>query len=1074
MPKNLDITSRGPVQGIASIGGHLTLGDFQNVIDPLAAGNVGINKPASSIPSMFARILFFRTAYQSVAVTPTATNTVYAKFVSDSLDLLEDLFNRKEGMEICQWNKTVQLNALNGIPVLRNALDSQMKKFIPTVEDILLVKENGNIIGGTSPFTVVYTSPNWNNSRATQMLVTRTPKFREFMYRLAAAYSTVASMREFVLFINNSRMLDSDYNTTGFAGLWTPTNLYSAYPPYQLPNNTPAIIDPVTNLQLCGRNTQQFSSDFFLDSSIKPFNEATTPLFIDCGIHPNLNYYDGRTGVNIQFVESEISNGDEIAQTLPNCTFTHSFISPIYFFEGYLLKVPYNINKDRWLNVIDVDGGSCFMPLKPMFFKYFKIQDLGTIFSFSVDPLQKKVTVTLKVPVRNNDGTRKNIIEVRKDYSFDNIKSIDEFSNYYTIGVSPFYRSGRHFVLRQEAGSVSESKLEFHKVGDVNPIEEVTGATRTDATESRTTYYEVKDDFDYVRVSWPAGHGILVPVYKSEKTGSDKSVKSGNEKYYYGVDFGTTNSHIAFTHTTGNAAQSFNVNEFALQVEYLSADGKTGDDNGVLLTDAAREFLPSNHDASFSFPIRTVVSNKGELDVNSKLFNDISIGFRYSKEYTQMPFYYKDLKWDFNRSIIAPEVKARVRIFCEELLWIIKNHWMLQEDAKHSETPEIRLTYPLAMGNWKSLLQVWQAAYVSVFGVDAQTATRKIESVTESLAPCRNAMNQDGATSQGILNIDMGGGSTDLQYYFEDQKSTKSIYCSVLFAGDDLWGKGYEHTGSVLGRGVTSNAFTRFADEKLQNAQIVVGSKAVTYTQLRFTDPKEKIDCLLKDTQYNFINALQNPQDNACRKIMYLHYASILWHVAKWLKANGVEKFPKYISFTGLASKYLDLLFDTDVRFDAFTKKLLEMFYGNNVDYIKIKKESSPKNITAEGAALYALDASSGNTLPVSTLSYHLGYDNYNPETEGEITFENVATKKQAVMDSLKKFIEDFNSVGDCNHVLTPQQVVRLTSSDIDGLLSDASESFDQMCTIMNRNGSINDSLFFWALKDSLWKIGTH
>ena len=426
------------------------------------------------------------------------------------------------------------------------------------------------------------------------------------------------------------------------------------------------------------------------------------------------------------------------------------------------------------------------MPLKPMFFKYFKIQDLGTIFSFSVDPLQKKVTVTLKVPVRNNDGTRKNIIEVRKDYSFDNIKSIDEFSNYYTIGVSPFYRSGRHFVLRQEAGSVSESKLEFYKVGDVNPIEEVTGATRTDATESRTTYYEVKDDFDYVRVSWPAGHGILVPVYKSEKTGSDKSVKSGNEKYYYGVDFGTTNSHIAFTHTTGNAAQNFNVKEFALQVEYLSADGKTGDDNGVLLTDAAREFLPSNHDASFSFPIRTVVSNKGELDVNSKLFNDISIGFRYSKEYTQMPFYYKDLKWDFNRSIIAPEVKARVRIFCEELLWIIKNHWMLQEDAKHSETPEIRLTYPLAMGNWKSLLQVWQAAYVSVFGVDAQTATRKIESVTESLAPCRNAMNQDGATSQGILNIDMGGGSTDLQYYFEDQKSTKSIYCSVLFAGDDF------------------------------------------------------------------------------------------------------------------------------------------------------------------------------------------------------------------------------------------------------------------------------------------------
>ena len=201
--KNLNITSRGPVQGVASIGGHLTLGDFQTVIDPLAAGNVGINKPASSIPSMFARILFFKTAYQSVSVTPTATNTVYAKFVSDSLDLLEDLFNRKSGMELVQWNKQSQLNALNTNPILKNALGSQLDKFMPTVQEILLVKENGVIIGGTSPFTIVYTSPNWNNSRPTQMLVSRTPKFREFMYQFAAAFSAVPNLREFVLFINN-------------------------------------------------------------------------------------------------------------------------------------------------------------------------------------------------------------------------------------------------------------------------------------------------------------------------------------------------------------------------------------------------------------------------------------------------------------------------------------------------------------------------------------------------------------------------------------------------------------------------------------------------------------------------------------------------------------------------------------------------------------------------------------------------------------------------------------------------------------------------------------------------------
>lgn len=1064
MPKNLDITSRGPVQGIASIGGHLTLGDFQNVIDPLAAGNVGINKPASSIPSMFARILFFRTAYQSVAVTPTATNTVYAKFVSDSLDLLEDLFNRKKGMELIQWNKTAQLNALNGIPVLKNALDSQMKKFLPTVEDIHLVKENGEIIGGTSPFTVVYTSPNWNNSRSTQMLITRTPKFREFMYRLAAAYSTVPSMREFVLFINNSKMLDPDFNTTVFAGLWDSTTLYNAYPPYQLPSNTPAIIDPITNLQLCGRNTQQFSSDFFLNSSIKPFNEATTPLFIDCGIHPNMNYYDGRMGVNIQFIESEVSNGDEIEQTLPNCTFTHRFISPIYFLEDKLLKVPYAVNSERWANTIDVDGGSCLIPLKPLFFKYFKIADVNNIFHATVDKINRKVNVSLNVPVRNNNGTRNNVIVVNREYTFNDIKNIDEFDNYYTIGVSPFYRSGKHYVLRQEAGSVQNSDIEFFKVGESTPMT-ADVHIRNQEPASRTTYYELNDDFDFIRVAWPVGHGILIPVYKT--------LRNAGDRYYYGVDFGTTNTHIAFTHTSSPLAQSFNVNEFSLQVEYLSAEGETGEVNGVLITDAAREFLPCNKDGDFTFPIRTVVSNVGQLGVNSKMFNDVSIGFRYSKEYTQMPFYYTDLKWDFNQAIIAPQVQARVRIFCEELLWIIKNHWMLQEDANHNDSPEIWLTYPLAMGNWQNLLQVWLDAYQKIFGVNQQIALSKLKSVTESLAPCRNTIANGGATTQGILNIDMGGGSTDFQYYC-DLGNVKSIYCSVLFAGDDLWGKGYEHTGSNIGNGITSNEFTKFADNQLKNAQIVVGTKTVTYKDLKFTSPKDKIDCLLKDTQHNFVNALRNPQDNACRKIMYVHYSAILWHVAKWLKANGVESLPRHISYTGLASKYLDLLFDTDDKFIAFTKKLLSIFSGRPVGHIEITKESSPKNITAEGAALYALDASLGNMPPVSSLSYHLGYDNYDPNKEGDINFQNVSTKKQAVLDSLKKFLEDFNTVGDCDHKLIPQQVIRLTQSDIEGLLTDAEVSFTQMCTIMNRPGSINDSLFFWALKDSLWKIGTH
>lgn len=1060
--RNLNITSRGPVSGIASIGGHLTLNDFNGVIDPLAIGNAGLNKPASSIPSMFARMLFFRTAYQSVAHTPTITDSVYAKFVSDSLDLMEDLFNRKRGMQLIRWNKTAQLAALQNIPILKNALDTQMNKFIPTVEDILLIEENGVIVGGTSPFTMVYTSPNWSNARPTQMLVTRTPKFREFMYRLAAAFATVDNMKEFVLFINNSRNCDPTYMATGFAGQWNPTSLYDEYPTYQMALNTPAIIDPQSDLRLAGRNTQKFESDFFLDSTLQPFREATTPLFIAKGIQPGMIYYDTEIGVNIDFVESEIENGDRISRVLPDCTFSHTYISPIYFLEDTLLKVPYKINKNRWANIIDVKGESCLLPLKPLFFKYFKIDDIANIFSFNVDDINETVTITLNVPVRNNDGTHRNHVSVVKEFSFADIKPIDDFDNYYTIGVSPFYKSGKHYILRQESEAVKNSDIEFFKTGNNVPIK-VAGHIRTENTNvSRTTFYEVDDDFDYIRVSWPEGHGVLIPIYRVMGT-------VGINKYYYGVDFGTTNTHIAFTHSGIKTAQSFKTDEFAFQVEFLSDEGMTGDGNGALLTDAAREFFPSNNANDFSFPTRTVVSNVGELGADSKMFNNISIGFRYSKEYTQMPIYYTDLKWDFDGAGNLPEIEARVRIYCEELLWIIKNHWMLQDSADHSDTPEIWLTYPLVMSNWMQLHSVWVSAYDKIFGA-AQGQT-KIKQVTESLAPCRNTIAAGGITTQGILNIDMGGGSTDFQYYCDANNAIKSLYCSVLFAGDDLWGKGYEHTQSNIGAAITANEFTRFADANLKNAEIVVGSQTVKYSQLNFSSPKDKIDCLLKDTKHNFANALSVPDNNACRKIMYIHYSSILWHVSKWLKANGVQIFPKTMTFTGLASKYLDLLFGDTNRFNAFTKKVLSIFNGEDVGNINISKSTSPKNVTAEGAALYALDVAGGGKVPNSQLSYHLGYDDYDSNNKDRITFTNVAEKKQLVLDSLRKFLNDLNSVDDCDGVLLPKQVICLSEDEINQFIDNAGQSFDQMCKIMKSNGNINDSLFFWALKDSLWKL---
>lgn len=1050
------------IQGICATS-YMTLMDFQNAVDPLAQNATNSNKSASSIPSMFARLLFFRTAYANVVTTPTQASSVYAKFVSDSLDLLEALFNHGNNLTIVQWNRDKQLLALANNTVLRNALETQANKFLPGVTDIYLFVDNDNglVVGGTSPYSIVYTSPNWKSPRQTQMLVTRTPKFREFMYKFAVAHAGDLQLKEFIRFIESSKEFDPEFRNKDFGGKCNKQQLLRSYPSYFMAQNVPVVIDPTTELYLYGRDVSVFDSDFFINSNLQTFHQANTPLFLTQGVQPGMAYYDTVMNVNLSFIEAEIPNADCILRSLPGCNFQHIYLSSIDFMEDVLLKVPYKINSDRWSNVIHINNGteSCFLPLKPMLFKYFGISEIANMLTYKADDIKKTVVVTLNVPVRNAAKTRLNTLSVTRTYAYGDIQSFPGMEPAYTIGVAPFYKSGKHYVIRQDQATVAISEIEFYSVGDNSTIE-AQGTLRSNDAVSRSTYYEVNTDFDYIRVKWPTGHGILIPNYQN--------TQNNGVHYYYGVDFGTTNTHIAYTKIGNETAISFDRDEFQLQVEYLSSEGKTGDD--VLLTTAAREFLPSNHRGDYSFPIRTVTSEIGRLDTDSKIFTHVSIGFRYSKEFARNPIYNKDLKWDFNRAVLRTEVNKRVDIFCQELLWMIKNHWMLQKDADRTFTPEIWLTYPLVMGNWQRLRNVWTDAYVIVFSVNRDEALTKINSITESLAPCRNIIAQGGATTAGILNIDMGGGSTDIQYYCNADHNVRSIYNSILFAGDDLWGKGYENTGSAIGAAISRNAFTDFAESSLQDATIIVGGAPKMYRELQFQDPKEKINCLLKDSEHNFTTALSEPANNTCRKIMYLHYAAIMWHVSKWMVVNGVQSLPRNISFTGLASKYLDLLFDTDDRFKAFTTKLLTMFSGLPInEIITITKVASPKNITAEGAALYALDKANHADIPVSRLSYHLGYESY---VDGEqVTFDGVANRKQEVLDSLKHFLEDFNSIGDCGHILTPDQVIELTDQEMDNLIDEASVSFDEMVNLNRRPGQITDSLFFWALKDSLWKL---
>ena len=100
--------------------------------DPLVAGNETTdNKPGRSIPSMFARMIFFRTAFESVVssnkikIGGNDPIPVYQRMVSLCLDVLYLVYKRDSRLTIERWNFADQTAKLGNNPILKEALETQ-------------------------------------------------------------------------------------------------------------------------------------------------------------------------------------------------------------------------------------------------------------------------------------------------------------------------------------------------------------------------------------------------------------------------------------------------------------------------------------------------------------------------------------------------------------------------------------------------------------------------------------------------------------------------------------------------------------------------------------------------------------------------------------------------------------------------------------------------------------------------------------------------------------------------------------------------------------------------------------
>ena len=163
--------------------GHITGNLLGNIT--LGASN---NKMGTSIPSIFARIFLFEGAFQALKGRPIGVLQGVSpdtRLVSECLDLIEFLFQHggDKHLVVKRWNATQQIQGLRNSGFMEHKELAKVLKdeiqLYPNLADIFMfywdavtpqLERRKILIGGTSPYTMVFTSPNWRTAMAANSL----------------------------------------------------------------------------------------------------------------------------------------------------------------------------------------------------------------------------------------------------------------------------------------------------------------------------------------------------------------------------------------------------------------------------------------------------------------------------------------------------------------------------------------------------------------------------------------------------------------------------------------------------------------------------------------------------------------------------------------------------------------------------------------------------------------------------------------------------------------------------------------------------------------------------------------
>ncbi len=453
--------------------------------------NIGeIEVPVTSIPSPFARIHLFETAFNYVVedyLINKNTNsldgkTTYHRLISDCLDVYEMLFSfdelrLSERIKLVTWDFS-KLKALQESPNLgRSILADVLKLYInnynkdnrylgnnilnPFNTISILLLEN-KVFAGSSPFTGFFTTSNKITETIKNHdgrvffsnilpLYKRNIEFQKFINLFFEAQPSVIHAFPAVhkyLEVNRNHIADQEFkkyvNEIGIGEhLDEIEEKEILYINESVLNVLPNIQYRYVKIQIADVISEIKSSDFIINTSKLLKNP---PVALKNNLkNPHWNYFRGKpfdSTINIPSVDKR--NFDK--RTLPGFDeIKYPYIIRNDFLSSYIIELDYEINDAKfWAGNKEKMVSNILLPIKPDYFRFFTIEDLKKNLSITRLNNSGSIVVELNIPIHADNNRAK--ITFKRTYNKinpDNLEDDDKgaiIPSIFFMGIYPFFK----------------------------------------------------------------------------------------------------------------------------------------------------------------------------------------------------------------------------------------------------------------------------------------------------------------------------------------------------------------------------------------------------------------------------------------------------------------------------------------------------------------------------------------------------------------------------------------------------------------------------------------------------------